>query len=138
MGNLRATCALVSGSVNRRKFAALFACAAAIVVACAQSGPAVAPPTAESASPVHAEEVLDFVHDRQVVVEAAAQFGWLLQDTEGMTLRGEDDPVAAAVIADLRGVEVSPGARHLYYWTYESHGVRQLHVFDTVTLAAPR
>jgi hypothetical protein len=138
MGNLRAACAFANGFVSRRKFVALLACAAAIVVACAEPGPAVAPPTAESATPVHAEEILDFVHDRQVVVGAADQFGWLLQDTEGMTLRGEDDRVAAAVIADLRGVEVSPGARHLYYWTYESHGVRQLHVFDTVTLAAPR
>jgi len=87
---------------------------------------------------VHADEILGFVHDRQVVIAPADKFGWLLQDTDGMTLRGEDDPLAAAVIMDMRGVEVSPGARHLYYWTYESHGIRQLHVVDTVTLAAPR
>jgi hypothetical protein len=137
MRNLHAACALLP-QVGRRELAALVACAAAIAVACTEPGPAAVSRTAATSASARPEEVLDFVHGRQIVATPADRFGWLLQDTEGMTVRGEDDSVAAAVIADLRGVEVSPGARHLSYWTYESKGTRQLHVFDTVSLAAPR
>jgi hypothetical protein len=123
--------------VGRKQLAALLACAA-VAVACTGPGPsAAASPSAATLASARPEEVLDFIHGRQIAVTPADRFGWLLQDTEGMTVRGEDDPVVAAVIADLRGVEVSPGARHLSYWTYESNGTRQLHVFDTVSLAPP-
>src|SRR2546423_6622346 len=135
MRNLHYVCAF-NRQVVRREVAALLAWVAAVAIACTEPARAVAGPTAES-SATGSADVLEFVHDRHVVVATADRFGWLLQDTQGMILRGEDDPVAAAVIADLRGVEVSPGARHLSYWTYETKGVRQLHVFDTVSMAPP-
>jgi hypothetical protein len=49
-------------------------------------------------------------------------------------IRAEDESSPAAVLTGALTVEASPAGRHLSYWTYEAKGLRQLHVFDTITL----
>ena len=69
---------------------------------------------------------------------SAGRFAWLLSDVVGTVIIPEDERLPAAVLSGIGRPEVSPAARHLSWWTNEAHGLRQLHVFDTITLAKPQ
>ena len=69
---------------------------------------------------------------------SADRFAWLLSDVVGTVILPEDEKVPAAVLSNIGHPAVSPGGRHLYYWTNEARGSRQLHIFDTITFARPQ
>ena len=97
---------------------------------------AATPPTAEPSSEAGVTEFI--TTHTHTSAAAAGRFAWLLSDVVGTVILPEDERVPAAVLSGIGRPEVSPGARHLSWWTNEARGVRQLHVFDTVTFATPR
>ena len=136
--------AVRSGDVTRRVLTAVAAAVFAVVVLAAEiSVPA---PTTTSPAPsgtaapseqAPARLAAFFASHPPRTPAAPAAYGWLLTDRTGVVVRKEDDTVAAALLADIGSVYVSPGARHLSYVTAEPRGVRQLHIFDTVGLTPP-
>ncbi|TMC45484.1 MAG: hypothetical protein E6J23_04650 [Chloroflexi bacterium] len=117
--------------------------AAALLVAlgiAASWVPQARPPAASPASePSNPGDLAAFVRAHaQTTAAAPDRFAWLLSDVVGTVILPEDEKRPAAVLGGIGRPEVSPGARHLSWWTNESRGVRQLHVFDTMSFANPR
>jgi hypothetical protein len=102
--------------------------------------PQARPPAASPASdPSNAGDLAAFVRAHaQTTAAAPDRFAWLLSDVVGTVILPEDEKRPAAVLGGIGRPEVSPGARHLSWWTNEARGVRQLHVFDTISFANPR
>jgi hypothetical protein len=93
-------------------------------------------PTTE---PSNEASVAAFIRTHAIASEPSPdRFAWLLSDVVGTVILPEDEKVPAAVLSSIGRPAVSPAARHLYYWTNEARGMRQLHVFDTITLARPQ
>src|SRR5437879_5290974 len=94
------------------------------------------PPTAEPSSDASVTEFI--TTHTHTSAAAAGRFAWLLSDVVGTVILPEDGRVPAAVLTGVGRPEVSPSGRHLSWWTNEARGIRQLHLFDTVTFATPR
>jgi len=96
----------------------------------------VAPPTPE---PSDQTGLAHFVraHAKATAPEPG-RFAWVLSDVTGTVILPEDERQPAAVLSGLGRPEVSPGGGHLSWWTNEAHGMRQLHIFDTITFAPPQ
>jgi hypothetical protein len=123
-----------------RALAGIAAISLVMAVAYAASRPPGAKSPAASPSTQPANDVVaEFVQTRTVQRAAPAdRFAWLLSDVVGTVILPEDGTVPAAILTGIGHPAVSPTARHLYYWTNEPRGMRQLHIFDTITLARPR
>jgi hypothetical protein len=100
-----------------------------------------APTASPTSDPASEASVAEFI--RSHTIESAPfstpdRFAWLLSDVVGAVILPEDKKIPVATLSSIGRPEVSPAARHLYYWTSEARGMRQLHVFDTITFATPR
>jgi hypothetical protein len=124
-----------------RAVAGIAAAALLVALGFAASSVPQARPSAATATPEPSNQagLADFVRAHaQTTTPAPGRFAWLLSDVVGTVILPEDEKDPAAVLGGIGRPEVSPGARHLSWWTNEARGVRQLHVFDTVTFANPR
>lgn len=99
-------------------------------------------PTASPTSePSNEGSVAEFIRSHTIEKApspAPDRFAWLLSDVVGTVILPEDETVPVAVLSGIGWPAVSPGGRHLYYWTNEARGTRRLHLFDTITLARPQ
>ena len=123
-----------------RAVAGIAAASLVMAVAYAASRPpdTKSPAASPSAEPAR-DAVTEFTQTRAVPSAASAdRFAWVLSDVVGTVILPEDERVPVAVLRSIGHPAVSPAGRHLYYWTNEARGMRQLHVFDTITLARPR
>lgn len=118
---------------------ALLAAGALVVAIAASLDRSPAPTPTFTPEPASSTDLAEFVRTNQLPsIAAPAKHGWLLRDVMGWVVRAEDESQPLAVLTRTPTLEVSHAGRHLSYWTNEAKGVRQLHVFDTVALEAPR
>lgn len=99
------------------------------------------PSPSPTSDPSNDARVAEFIRTQTAASGPLAtpeRFAWLLSDVVGTVILPEDEKVPVATLARIGHPEVSPAARHLYYWTNEARGMRRLHIFDTITFARPR
>jgi hypothetical protein len=126
-----------------RALAGIAAAGVLIAVALAASLPpdTRAPTASPTSEPSNEASVAEFI--RSHTIESAPpsapdRFAWLLSDVVGTVILPEDERIPVATLSNIGRPEVSPAGRRLSYWTNEARGMRQLHVFDTITFAKPR
>src|SRR5437660_9198318 len=110
----------------------------ALALAAARPPGASSPQASPTPEPAVDTTVAEFIQTHAHTSQSPVRFAWLLSDVVGTVILPEDEKRPAAVLGGIGRPEVSPGARHLSWWTNESRGVRQLRVFDTMSFASPR
>lgn len=112
------------------------------VMLVASLSPDVPEPTPSPTSdPANDASVAKFIRIQTAASKPPAtpdRFAWLLSDVVGTVILPEDETVPIATLASIGHPQVSPAARHLYYWTNEARGMRRLHIFDTIALTTPK
>ena len=111
----------------------------ALALAAARPPDASSPQASPTPEPAVDTTVAEFIQTHAHTSQSSpVRFAWLLSDVVGTVILPEDERLPAAVLGGIGRPEVSPAARHLSWWTNEARGLRQLHVFDTITLSEPR
>ena len=111
----------------------------ALALAAARPPDASSPQASPTPEPAVDTTVTEFIQTHAHTSQSSpVRFAWLLSDVVGTVILPEDERLPAAVLGGIGRPEVSPAARHLSWWTNEARGLRQLHVFDTITLSEPR